>query len=191
MAAKSVMGAVTHWLPCFVLVTLFLPSFAISQSLPSGKVASAGGDIRTQIDVTSTTPPNPLFADWEVYVPRNLANGQNQPQFAGAWAAPGYRSMGFGSIHKIDFVPMDDDPVTRVVLMRPCSTTHHIDMDQQYIELSAQLFDSNDQVDAKAPAQPSFTGTTQGSVEALPGWYMLFLVNASGATSHAKWVQLQ
>jgi hypothetical protein len=153
--------------------------------LPSGKLASAGGDIRTQIGAT----PNDL-ADWEVYVPRNLANGQNQPQFAGAWAAPGYRSMGFGSIHKIEFVPMDDDPVTRVVLMRPCSNTHHIDMDQQYIELKTQLFDSNDQVDASAPAQPSFTGTTQGSVEALPGWYMLFLVNASGATSHAKWVHL-
>lgn len=150
--------------------------------LPSGRVVSAGGDERTAIAGG--------WADWEVYAPRNLANGQTQPQFAGTWAATGFRTMAFGSVHTIEFSAMDDDPVSRVVLMRPCSTTHHSDMDQRYVELPVSLFESNDQVTVTAPAPPSYSGTAQGSVQALHGWYMLFLVTASGTTSPAKWVRL-
>lgn len=161
--------------------------------LPSGRIASAGSDMRTVIGYGPGGQPNdPRYADWEVYVPRNLANGQVQPQFTGAWAGPGYRTMAFGGIQIINFVAQDEDPVSRVVLMRPCSTTHGVDMDQRYIELSANFFPNNyDLVEVKSPANPSFTSTAQGSIEALPGYYMLFLVTVSGATSPAKWVWLQ
>jgi hypothetical protein len=158
--------------------------------LPSGNLVSAGGDIRTDISYI----PGSDVADWEVYVPRNLSNAQFQPQFSGAWALPGFRSLPFGSTHEIDFLAegMELDPVSRVVLMRPCSTTHGVDMDQRYIQLETKFYEESyyEKVEITLPAAPVYTGTTQGSVKALHGWYMLFLVTASGVTSPAKWVEL-
>ncbi|MCU0863922.1 MAG: galactose oxidase early set domain-containing protein [Planctomycetes bacterium] len=156
--------------------------------LPSGNMVSGGGDIRTVIGT------NPLRrADWEVYVPRNLTVGHPRPTFAGAWSGPGALTMNFGVPYSIPFAGLSGGGATvaRVVLMRPCSTTHNTDMDQRYVEIPI-VGASAGVVQVQLPNQTpaSWVGTAPRSIVALPGYYMLFLVSSSGAYSEAKWVRL-
>ena len=80
--------------------------------------------------------------------------------------------------------------------MRPCSTTHHSDMDQRYVELVSPWDDDAlpvlppNSIRVRTPANSNFTSTTPGSVKALKGYYMAFLVTTEGTPSQAKWVYL-
>jgi hypothetical protein len=155
--------------------------------LPSGRMVSAGGDYRLNTSNVSI--------DWEIYVPRYLAVGQPKPQFAGSWANPGFQQLSWGSQYVVDHVPMEGAiAVSHVVLMRPCSTTHHSDMDQKYIELPSVPVDDGNAVvitmPAAPPAQHSGVTLPQGSIALLPGFYMMFLVTTKGTPSQAKWVRL-
>jgi hypothetical protein len=69
--------------------------------------------------------------------------------------------------------------VERVVLTAPCSTTHHSDMHQRYIELPIS--------EVKNGCEVAFKVVNEEPV--LPrGLYMLWLVTNSGAPSQATWV---
>ncbi len=79
--------------------------------------------------------------------------------------------------------------------MRPCSTTHHSDFDQRYVELALEP-DPNgesDRIQITTPPTPQYgpTHTARGSVIAPHGWYMAFLVTTEETWSVAKWVVLQ
>ena len=157
--------------------------------LPSGRMVSAGGDFRLNA--------NGVSIDWEIYVPRYFTAGQVEPVFAGAWANPGYRSLFFGSQYVVDHLPMPpgEAAVSHVVLMRPCSTTHHSDMDQKYIELPSMPNADGSNVTVTMPAAPPLTHTgvtlPQGTIALLPGFYMMFLVTTKGTPSQARWVRVQ
>jgi galactose oxidase-like protein len=142
--------------------------------LPSGNVVSAGGDIRTW--------------DWEVFTPDYLAGGQVRPAFA---VAPP-TTLSFDTTYSIQYTPMAPGlQVERVVLMRPCSITHHSDMDQRYVELvEATTLPPPNTIIVKTPSWNP-TSTSQGAVVAPPGWYMMFLISNVGTPSVAAWVQLQ
>lgn len=142
--------------------------------LPSGNVVTAGGDIRTW--------------DWEVFTPDYLSNGQVRPAFT----VPPPTSLTFGTTYSLQYLPMPPGlHVDRVVLMRPCSITHHSDMDQRYVELEeATTPPPPNTITVKTPPAPT-GGTTQGSIVAPAGWYMMFLISNTGTPSIAAWVQLQ
>lgn len=151
--------------------------------LPSGRIVAAGGDIRT--------------LDWEIYEPRNMANGQTIPQFQHAWSAPGIMNVTWGTDYVIPHAPLPVGvAISRVVLMRPCSTTHHSDMDQRYVELETippqpGVIVLPNSITVRMPAAPNWAGTLQGSVTTPPGCYMAFLVTTQGTPSQAKWIRLQ
>jgi hypothetical protein len=143
--------------------------------LPSGNVVSAGGDIRTW--------------DWEVFTPDYLSNGQFRPAFS----VPPPTNLAFNTNYMIPYTPMPPGlHVDRVVLMRPCSITHHSDMDQRYVELvEPPTVPPPNTIMVTTPPTPNPIGTAQGSVIAPPGWYMMFLVSNTGTPSIAAWVNLQ
>ncbi|MHA3773494.1 LamG-like jellyroll fold domain-containing protein [Verrucomicrobiota bacterium sgz303538] len=73
----------------------------------------------------------------------------------------------------------DTSPVTSVALLRPSAVTHQFDEDQRYLSLTFRQNGSTLSIDAPA-----------GAALAPPGYYMLFVLNASGVPSVARWVRL-
>ncbi len=144
--------------------------------LPSGKVVSAGGDIRD--------------TDYEVFTPDYLALSQARPAFASTIGP----YLTFATTYSIPYTPMPPGlHVDRVVLMRPCSVTHHSDMDQRYVELEQVIGGTTpppNTIRVKTPPIPVPAGTSQDSVVAPPGWYMMFLISSTGTPSIAQWVRL-
>jgi hypothetical protein len=70
------------------------------------------------------------------------------------------------------------DSDSRVVLMAPGTPTHTTDMSARHIELNVTAGASQ------------ITATTPSTTVAVPGYYMLFLVDSSGTPSLAKWIHL-
>lgn len=142
--------------------------------LPSGNVVTAGGDIRSW--------------DYEVFTPDYLSAGQTRPAFTGT--VPNV--LAFNTVYSFTFAPLPPSlHVDRVVLMAPCSITHHSDMHQRYVELEEPTgIPPPNTITVKTPSWSS-TGTAQGSVVAPPGCYMMFLVSSTGTPSIAQWVRLQ
>jgi galactose oxidase len=149
--------------------------------LPSGRVVTAGGEGRT--------------ADYEIYEPAYLAPTSQRPQFAGAWAGGVPPLLERDTEYVIDHVELSGGvSVNRVVLMRPCSTTHHHDADQRYVELVPSY--SSELASATAfavltPKANATSSTARGSMAAPPGYYMMFLISSQGVPSVAKWVILR
>jgi hypothetical protein len=69
--------------------------------------------------------------------------------------------------------------ISQVILMRPGSNTHAFDVEQRLIRM--QFTKSSGRLSVVAP-------TSQGA--APPGYYMLFIINASGVPSVAKFIRL-
>ena len=69
--------------------------------------------------------------------------------------------------------------IASVVLVRPGAPTHAFDMDQRLVELSFTV----------GSGVLNVTAPPNGNI-APPGYYMLFILNAAGVPSVAKFVQL-
>jgi hypothetical protein len=108
----------------------------------------------------------------EVFSPPYLSGGP-RPSVT---AVP--TTMSYGSTFSIS--TPDAPGITSVALMRPGSVTHHTDAGQRYVRLGIA-----------ATAAGSITvNTPPDGLVAPPGFYMLFILNASGVPSQARWVQL-
>ncbi|MBT2477526.1 galactose oxidase early set domain-containing protein [Streptomyces sp. ISL-94] len=70
--------------------------------------------------------------------------------------------------------------VSRAVLVAPITSTHAVDTSQRHLELPITSRAGNKLV----------LKTPQSAEDAPPGFYMLFLLDAKGVPSVAKWVQL-
>jgi len=134
--------------------------------LPDGTVALMGG--------------NPTRGNYEqhieIYSPAYLFNGDGSPATRPTITdAP--PSVNYGSAFHVQ--APHAARIASVVLVRPGSQTHAFDMDQRLVELS--FVASRDVVTAIAP--PS------GAI-APPGYYMLFILDAEGVPSVARYVRL-
>jgi hypothetical protein len=74
----------------------------------------------------------------------------------------------------------DAGRIASACLIRPGATTHSLDTEQRLVDLPYQLGGPNELILA-LPATPTI---------APPGWYMLFVVAATGVPSPASWVHL-
>ena len=135
--------------------------------LPDGRVMSAGDDYN------GPSGPNTGIQDdtAEVYEPPYLHKGP-RPTITSV-----QEDIGFGAGFAVH---TPDNDVTKATLMAPSAVTHAVDMNQRFVALQVSRHDGC--VDLVAPAN--------GKV-APSGWYMLFLLNAQGVPSVAKWVKLQ
>ena len=139
--------------------------------LPDGTVVSAGDD-------RDTAPP-----DTAGHIP--LANRTAQiysPPYLFAGARPTITSapasVGYDAPFKVG-VAGDVSAITRAVLVRPGAVTHANNMTQQVIQLP--LVAHTDGLAARSPLDATV---------APPGGYMLFVQNAAGAMSVARWVEI-
>ena len=69
--------------------------------------------------------------------------------------------------------------ITRAELISAASVTHSSDPNQRFVELP--LTESGDQIGLNVTTNPNI---------APPGWYMLFVTNANGVPSVARWIHL-
>ncbi|MER7764340.1 kelch motif-containing protein [Streptomyces sp. NPDC097619] len=140
--------------------------------LPDGRVATFGSD--------------PLFADkdntklgkfdtrLEVYTPPYLhRDPQLRPRLG---AGPQEVDQNGRATFRTD----RPDRIERARLMRPSAVTHTTDVEQRSIELGVSK--GTDSVTVDVPADPSLVP---------PGWYMLFVTDADGTPSEAKWIQVK
>jgi len=130
--------------------------------LPDGRVVSAGDDVNG--GKTSDTA--------EIYEPPYLHKGVARPRLTNAPA-----SVRWGA----SFTAETPDAVTKAVLIAPSVVTHSVDMNQRYVQLAVTQRADRRGVDLLAPPNPNV---------APPGPYMLFLLNAQGVPSVARFVIL-
>ncbi|WP_165990046.1 galactose oxidase early set domain-containing protein [Streptomyces sp. YIM 98790] len=71
------------------------------------------------------------------------------------------------------------DQVARAVVLAPSTSTHSVNTSQRHLELEITARDA-DSLELRAPAEPE---------DAVPGFYMLFLLDEDGVPSEAQWVQ--
>ncbi len=141
--------------------------------LPDGRVLSAGGGVCGSCDEVGYLAKNA-----EVFSPPYLfkKNGSGElaprPQIA---AAPGTVSHGASFV----ITTPDAGSIRKVGMMRLGSQTHSVEMEQHYVPLDFTRGDSV--VTAIVPANLNI---------AVPGVYMLFIVDAAGVPSVARMVNV-
>ncbi|MFJ6719981.1 galactose oxidase-like domain-containing protein [Streptomyces sp. NPDC091259] len=140
--------------------------------LPDGRVATFGSD--------------PLFADkdntklgkfehrLEVYTPPYLYRDPARRPVLGA----GPQEVEWGG--RATFKAADTGRVRRARLMRPSAVTHSTDVEQRSVELG--LTKTAGSVTVEVPGDPTLVP---------PGWYMLFVTDADGTPSEAKWLRVK
>jgi hypothetical protein len=137
--------------------------------LPDGRVMSAGDDINGP-----TGPDSGVKTDTaEIWAPPYLFNADGSPA-----PRPAITSAPAGIAYGKPFTVGTADDVRRAVLVAPGADTHANDMSQRLVELATpQKVDGG--VNLLAPGSANL---------APPGYYMLFLLNAQGVPSTARFV---
>ena len=134
--------------------------------LPDGSVLSAGDDNPDATDVS------PQLDTYEIYKPPYFFKGA-RPSIAAAPAATGY-----GTTFAVR-TPNSD--IARAVLAAPGAATHATDMSQRVVTLPVTRRSDGTGYDVRTPVNRNI---------ALPGHYMLFLVDTQGRPSVARWIAL-
>jgi hypothetical protein len=115
--------------------------------------------------------------DMEIYSPAYLFNGDGTPALRPTITTVTPAVSGYGSLFHVHTPDAAD--IKSVVLVRPGAPTHAFDMDQRVIELSYTV----------GAGELTVTAPPNGNI-APPGYYLLFILNASGVPSVATFVQL-
>lgn len=142
--------------------------------LPDGRVLSAGDDTNGD---PNTSPDHQLRNDTaEIYEPPYLFKGP-RPTIASAPTGVGWNTE-FTVTTGADTAANN---VTNAVLVAPGAATHAVDMNQRMVPL---------QMTGQGNGFRTFRSPPNANI-ALPGYYMLFLLNAEGVPSVATWVRLR
>lgn len=138
--------------------------------LPDGRVWSAGDD-----DHPLQADGNPSTSDTaEIYSPPYLFRGA-RPAIS-KWPA----TLGYQQTATVRTGHSGPDPES-AVLISPAAATHSVDTSQRYVKLKVLGADAN-RLHVESPPDPEV---------APPGYYMLFVLDADGVPSKARWVQLK
>ncbi len=129
--------------------------------LPDGRVATFGGN-----------PTSSFEMRIEVFTPPYLETGTARPTITGTTADLRYGDYA-------TFATTQVAPITSAVLVRPASATHQSDPNQRLVDLGF----------TQTSTGVSVTMPTERNL-APPGWYMLFVLDANGVPSVAKWIHL-
>jgi hypothetical protein len=128
--------------------------------LPDGRVMSVGDN-----------PGDGTFSmQMSVYSPPYMFRGA-RPQVT---SLPS-NYWGYGGTEQMTV----DTPIVKASLIRPAAVTHSSDPNQRYVELPMTV--NGNSIGLHMTSNPNI---------APPGWYMLFVVNAAGVPSVAKWVHV-
>ncbi len=152
--------------------------------LPDGRVLSAGDDywsINNAPD-PGVKPPGTPLDQAEIYSPPYLFDGESlAPRPAITSLPPMGETGGLVYGERFGVGVAGSQPVDKAVLVAPAATTHGVNMNQRRIELEV-LTRQPGGLEVRAPATAGL---------APPGWYMLFVLDASGTPSEAGWVWMR
>ncbi|WP_030685085.1 kelch motif-containing protein [Streptomyces sp. NRRL B-1347] len=141
--------------------------------LPDGRVATFGSD--PLFDNEQNTKLGHFEQRMEIFTPPTLHKaGKDRPALgAGPQVLPADGRATFRTAHP--------EKLVSARLMRPSAVTHTTDVEQRSIAL------------ALTKGQGAVTVEVPRGDTALvpPGWYMLFVTDADGASSEAKWVHVK
>ncbi|WP_262063578.1 kelch motif-containing protein [Streptomyces sp. STR69] len=139
--------------------------------LPDGRVVTFGSD--PLFDDQANTKLGHFEQRMEIFTPPALhKNGGNRPVLQ-----DGPETL--DRHHRATFRTDHPDRVVKARLMRPSSVTHTTDVEQRSIELG--LVKDGKSVTVDVPNDRALVP---------PGWYMLFVTDADGTPSEAKWIQV-
>ncbi|MGX9891123.1 radical copper oxidase GlxA [Streptomyces sp. NPDC002276] len=139
--------------------------------LPDGRVVTFGSD--PLFDDQANTKLGHFEQRMEIFTPPALhKNGGNRPVLQ-----DGPETL--DRHHRATFRTDHPDRVVKARLMRPSSVTHTTDVEQRSIELG--LVKDGKSVTVDVPNDRALVP---------PGWYMLFVTDAQGTPSEAKWIQV-
>ncbi|WP_210587913.1 kelch motif-containing protein [Streptomyces sp. GESEQ-35] len=140
--------------------------------LPDGRVATFGSD--PLFDDQQNTKLGHFEQRMEIFTPPTLhKNGKNRPALGG-----GPRQL--DGDRRATFTTAHPERITTARLMRPSAVTHTTDVEQRSIALG--LTRTGNSVTVDVPNDPTLVP---------PGWYMLFVTDAQGTPSEAKWIQVE
>ncbi|MDH6136438.1 hypothetical protein P3T37_005866 [Kitasatospora sp. MAA4] len=140
--------------------------------LPDGRIAVTGDELQqiaNNPDITSG-----MNGSFEIYEPWYLQTG-SRPALD---SAP---STGLRYNTSFTVGTSTPDKVTRAVLLSPITSTHSVDTSQRHVEVQITGRSGN-QLTLQTPLL---------AAAAPPGYYLLFLLDATGVPSVAKWVKLE
>ncbi|QUC56715.1 DUF1929 domain-containing protein [Streptomyces sp. A2-16] len=140
--------------------------------LPDGRVATFGSD--PLFDDQQNTKLGHFEQRMEIFTPPALhRNATDRPVLK---AGPQLLDAHHRATYRTDH----PERIVAARLMRPSAVTHTTDVEQRSIALG--LTRSPDSVTVEVPRDRSLVP---------PGWYMLFVTDADGTPSEAKWIQVK
>ncbi|KAA0935078.1 radical copper oxidase GlxA [Streptomyces apricus] len=139
--------------------------------LPDGRIATFGSD--PLFDDQQNTKLGHFEQRMEIYTPPALhKNAKSRPALGdGPQEVTGDGRATFATRHP--------ERIANARLMRPSAVTHTTDVEQRSIALG--LTRTDDSVTVEVPRDRTLVP---------PGWYMLFVTDADGTPSEAKWIQV-
>ncbi|MFD4555809.1 galactose oxidase-like domain-containing protein [Streptomyces sp. NPDC058469] len=140
--------------------------------LPDGRVVTFGSD--PLFDDQANTKLGHFEQRMEIFTPPALhKNGSKRPVLQ-----DGPETL--DRHHRATFRTDHPERVVKARLMRPSSVTHTTDVEQRSIEVG--LVKDGRSVTVDVPKDQALVP---------PGWYMLFVTDAQGTPSEAKWIKVQ
>ncbi|MFD3570416.1 galactose oxidase-like domain-containing protein [Streptomyces sp. NPDC058667] len=141
--------------------------------LPDGRVATFGSD--PLFDDKDNTKLGTFEQRIEVFTPPYLHKaGDDRPVL-------GEGSRELDQNGRATFKTKDAGRITEARLMRPSAVTHTTDVEQRSVELGLTKGRDGTTVTVDVPRDRTLVP---------PGWYMLFVTDANGIPSEAKWIQV-
>ncbi|MFE4637842.1 galactose oxidase-like domain-containing protein [Streptomyces sp. NPDC056773] len=139
--------------------------------LPDGRVLVTGDELQQLANDADIT--DGMNGTIEIYEPSYLHQGA-RPALDGAPAGP------VGHDTRFEVTTSTPGQVERAVLLAPTTATHAVNTSQRHVELRIERR-AGDTLTLQAPPN---------AAAAPPGYYMLFLLDAGGVPSVARWIKL-
>ena len=141
--------------------------------LPDGRVVSAGDDFSGRFTGADATR-NFTQDSAEIFEPPYLFDGNRKAPAPEAARRP--KRVGWNKQLRLGVkAARKNRPVTKAVLIAPSAVTHAVDMNQRYVPLRVTR-KRRGSITVRTPANSDI---------ALPGYYMLFVIDRSGTPSVA------
>ncbi|MGG7610786.1 galactose oxidase-like domain-containing protein [Streptomyces sp. ZG43] len=140
--------------------------------LPDGRVATFGSD--SLYGNKENTKLGTFEQRMEVFTPPYLHKAAEGERPA---LGKGPEEVKYGAT--ATFATEDAGTITKARLMRPSAVTHTTDVEQRSIDV--ELKKTEDSVTITVPKDSTLVP---------PGWYMVFVNNADGTPSEAKWIKV-
>ncbi|MFI6700774.1 galactose oxidase-like domain-containing protein [Streptomyces sp. NPDC050509] len=142
--------------------------------LPDGRVVTFGSD--PLFDDADNTKLGTFEQRVEIYTPPYLQGDKAQEMRPKLGAGP----QRAGANGRATFRTDHPEAIAKARLMRPSAVTHTTDVEQRSVDLTMEK--GKGSLTVEVPKDRALVP---------PGWYMLFVTDAAGIPSEAKWIQVE